>query len=244
MEGFLPVTGDFRRPVDLAFGQDGVMYMLEYGSIYGIDNVDARLVKLEYNAGNRAPIAKASVSDSIGQAPFKVSFSSRGTRDYDEEDRISYQWLFDGRTVGSTEANPNYTYAANGTYQAILKVSDQAGLVDQDTIEVKVGNALPEVAIQVNGNQSFYWDNASVKYAVKIADKEDTRIDPKKVRVYFDYNPQPVRNAEQLGHQILNAVETNALGKSLIAGSDCKACHTLDKVSVGPSPAIPWIKCR
>jgi cytochrome c len=44
-----------------------------------------------------------------------------------------------------------------------------------------------------------------------------------------------VRNAEQLGHQILNTVETNALGKSLIAGSDCKACHTLDKVSVGPS---------
>jgi cytochrome c len=234
-EDFLPVTGDFRRPIDLAFGQDGVMYMLEYGSIYGIDNNDARLVKLEYNPGNRAPVAQASVSDSIGLAPLKVTFSSKGTRDDDQEDNLSYQWLFDGRTVGSTEANPSYTYAANGTYKAILKVSDKAGAVAQDTLEVKVCNALPEVAIQLSGNQSFYWDHAAVKYAVKITDKEDAKIDRKQVRVYFDYNPQPVRNVAQLGHQILNSVETNALGKSLVAGSDCKACHTLDKVSVGPA---------
>jgi cytochrome c len=234
-EDFLPVTGDFRRPIDLAFGKDGVMYMLEYGSIYGIDNADARLVKLEYNPGNRAPIAKASISDSIGLAPLKVTFSSKGTRDYDENDKISYQWLFDGRTVGSTEANPAYTYAANGTYKAILKVSDQAGAVDQDTLEVKVGNALPQVAIQLTGNQSFYWDNSALKYTVKIADREDAKVDPKKVRVYFGYNPQPERNVAQLGHQILNSLETNALGKSLIAGSDCKACHTLDKISVGPA---------
>jgi cytochrome c len=234
-EDFLPVTGDFRRPIDLAFGQDGVMYMLEYGSVYGIDNTDARLVKLEYNPGNRAPVAQASVSDSIGLAPLKVSFSSKGTRDYDEGDIVTFQWLFDGKTVASTEANPSYTYAANGTYKAILKVSDRAGAISQDTLEVQVGNALPEVAIQVTGNQSFYWDDASVKYAVKIADKEDAKVDPKKVRVYFDYNPQPVRNAAQMGHQILNSVETNVLGKTLVAGSDCKACHTLDKVSVGPS---------
>ena len=32
------------------------MYMLEYGSVYGADNVDARLVKIEYNRGNRAPV--------------------------------------------------------------------------------------------------------------------------------------------------------------------------------------------
>lgn len=234
-EDFLPVSGDFRRPIDLAFGQDGVMYMLEYGSIYGIDNDDARLVKLEYNPGNRAPIAKASVSDSIGLAPFNVTFSSKGTRDFDENDKLSYQWFFDGKTVGATEANPSYTYAANGTYKAVLQVSDQTGAVSRDTIEVKVGNALPQVALEVTGNQSFYWDNASIKYAVKISDKEDVKIDRKKVQVYLDYNPRPMRNVTQLGHQILNSVETNALGKSLIAGSDCKACHTLDKVSVGPS---------
>ena len=54
-EKFMPNTGDFRRPIDLAFSVDGIMYMLEYGSVYGADNEDARLVKIEYNSGNRSP---------------------------------------------------------------------------------------------------------------------------------------------------------------------------------------------
>ena len=40
-EPFMSSTGDFRRPIDLAFSQDGIMYMLEYGSVYGADNTDA-----------------------------------------------------------------------------------------------------------------------------------------------------------------------------------------------------------
>jgi cytochrome c len=48
MESFMPLTGDFRRPIDMCFGKDGVLYMLEYGSVYGAANKDARLVKIEY----------------------------------------------------------------------------------------------------------------------------------------------------------------------------------------------------
>ena len=235
MEPFLPKTGDFKRPIDQAFGADGVMYMLEYGSIYGIDNEDARLVKIEFNAGNRAPVAKATVSDSIGLAPLKVAFSSKKTYDLDEEDKLTYQWIFNGQAVASTETNPNYTYTANGVYQAILKVTDKAGAVDQDTIEIKVGNSVPQVAVSANGNQSFYWENQPLPYTVKVTDKEDVKIDPKRVQVYFDYNPQPKKNEPLVGHQILTTVETNTLGKTLIANSDCKACHTIDKVSVGPA---------
>jgi cytochrome c len=51
MEQFMPKSGDFRRPVDIEIGQDGCMYMLEYGSVYGIDNEDARLVKIDFNGG-------------------------------------------------------------------------------------------------------------------------------------------------------------------------------------------------
>ncbi len=59
IEPFMPTTGDFRRPVDMEIGPEGSIYMLEYGSVYGIDNVDARLVRIDFNAGNRAPVAKA-----------------------------------------------------------------------------------------------------------------------------------------------------------------------------------------
>ncbi|MBD0260583.1 MAG: PQQ-dependent sugar dehydrogenase, partial [Cytophagales bacterium] len=138
-EPFMTASGDFRRPIDLAFGKDGVMYMLEYGSVYGADNEDARLVKIEYNTGNRAPIAHAVLLDSAadaqlnkrmfltsdrrgrpelremaGPAPLRVSFASQGTRDLDDDDQITYQWLFDGKTVGATTASAKHTYTQPG----------------------------------------------------------------------------------------------------------------------------------
>ncbi|MEQ8811940.1 MAG: ThuA domain-containing protein, partial [Imperialibacter sp.] len=60
-EPFMTNNGDFRRPIDMVFSKEGVMYMLEYGSVYGADNDDARLIRVEYNTGNRAPIASASI---------------------------------------------------------------------------------------------------------------------------------------------------------------------------------------
>lgn len=235
LEPFMPLTGDFRRPMDAAFGHDGAMYVLEYGSVYGIDNDDARLVKIEFNSGNRKPVARATASDSIGVAPFQVTFSSKETFDFDDEDEVSFQWLFDGKTVGSTEANPTFTYLRNGIYSAILKVTDEAGAVGLDTIEIKAGNVLPQVVIDIQDNKTFYWDNIPLEYAVSVTDKEDGKIDPKTVKVYFDYHAQPVKHEPLISDQILTTLETYGLGKSLIAGSDCQACHTLDKFSIGPS---------
>ncbi|RIV24098.1 PKD domain-containing protein [Fibrisoma montanum] len=260
-EPFMATNGDFRRPIDLAFSKDGVMFMLEYGSVYGADNDDARLVKIEYNTGNRAPIARAGVVDSVavaerrarafltsdgrnvppvkeavGQAPLRVSFSGNGS-DLDQDDQLTYQWLFDGKTVGATSANATYTYSQPGVYTAILKVSDQTGLVGMDTVVVKVGNAQPEVAITTTGNKSFFWEGKPFTYSVKVTDKEDAKIDPKRVNVFYAYSAQPgnVPTAPQQGHQNLDAIGNGSLGKTLIANSDCKACHTIDKPSVGPT---------
>ena len=89
MEAFMPLTGDFRRPIDMDITPEGVMYVLEYGAVYGADNDDARLVRVDYNAGNRAPVAKINVDDSIGLAPLKISFNSKKSYDYDEDDDIN-----------------------------------------------------------------------------------------------------------------------------------------------------------
>jgi cytochrome c len=167
----------------------------------------------------------------------RVKFSSRGTIDLDDDDQINYQWLFDGKTVGSTEPNPTYTYTQNGIFNAILKVTDQHGAVGADTIIIKVGNKLPVVTINTPGNKSFFWEGKPFEYEVTAIDKEDGKIDPKEIQVYFDYNPQPSKlTAEgENRREIITTVETHTVGKNLIASSDCKACHTIDKVSVGPS---------
>lgn len=259
-EPFMTTNGDFRRPIDLTFGKDGIMYMLEYGSVYGADNDDARLVMIEYNTGNRAPIAQAGILDTAelafrrkvarltsdtrvptlqqasGQAPLKVPFTSRGSKDLDNDDEISFQWLFDGKTVGSEEQNPIHTFTKNGVYDVILKVSDQDGMTAQDTLTVRVGNTKPEVAIVTDDNKSFFWEGESFDYSIEVNDPEE-EINKQDVKVYFDYNPKPalVPQENQTGHQEETLLAGIMPGSNLIANSDCKACHTVDQVSVGPA---------
>ncbi|MDR6564829.1 MULTISPECIES: PQQ-dependent sugar dehydrogenase [unclassified Arcicella] len=232
MEAFMPTTGDFRRPVDMEIGPDGSVYLLEYGSVYGIDNEDARLVKIDFNSGNRAPVAEAIAVDTIGLAPLKVSFKGDKSHDFDKGDQLTYQWKFEGKAV-STEVNPTYTFSKNGIYNVVLTVKDQLGASNSDTLKIKVGNTVPEVAIATTDNSTFFKPSqTTLKYAVSVKDKEDKIIDPKKVKVILNYIPK-VSREPLMGHQQLTS--TFSLGKSLIAGSDCKACHQVNAKSVGPS---------
>ena len=162
--------------------------------------------------------------EAVGESPLRVLFTSRGSNDPDDNDSFSYEWLFDGKTVGSTEANPTYTFNTPGTYKTVLRITDNSGLVGTDTLVVKVGNSPPEVNIVTANNRSFFWDNKPFKYSVQASDKEDGKAKPADVKVTFDYTAKPGASGI-----------TAPLGYTLIANSDCKACHTLDKVSVGPS---------
>lgn len=232
MERFMQTNGDFRRPVDMEIGPDGSIYMLEYGSVYGIDNEDARLVRIDYNSGNRAPVAKITTRDTVGIAPLKTTLSSRRSFDFDE-DPLSYEWFVDGNKI-SSEAEPSYTFENNGLHLAVLKVTDAAGKSGTDTITVKVGNTLPKVAITTTDNASFFFTKSTaLRYMVDIKDNEDKEIDPRGVKISLRYIPKVASSQALAGHQQIT--EDYNLGKSLIANSDCKACHQLNAKSVGPS---------
>ena len=55
IERFMP-SEKFSAPIEMEFGPSGDMYLLEYGTAWFQGNPDARLVRIEYNAGNRKPI--------------------------------------------------------------------------------------------------------------------------------------------------------------------------------------------
>ncbi len=241
LEPFMPATGDFRRPIDMTFGPDGSMYMLEYGSVYGIDNDDARLVRIDYNAGNRAPVAVISASDTLGTAPLKVAFEAGKSYDLDK-DTFTYEWKFDGKTVASTTVNPTFTFVKNGSYPVVLKVTDPSGAAQTDTLRIRIGNTLPKVALTTTGNSTFYFDKQNLAYAVKVTDKEDKVIDPKRINVKLNFIPQLANQATLIGHQ--ESSENVDLGKELLEKSDCKACHQLTKASVGPAFADVSAKYR
>lgn len=225
MEPFMTTSGDFRRPIDLEVGPEGSFYMLEYGSVYGIDNVDARLVRIDYNGGNRIPTARITVSDTIGLAPLQVSLSAKQSFDFDE-DVLKYEWKIDGEKFKTRDLD--YTFSKNGVYKVVLYVVDPSGASDTETIEVKVGNTKPVVTITTTDNSTFFFDNKTFAYQVDIQDKEDKAIDPNGIMIGLKYME---KENTQIGHKIASF----DAGKVLMEASDCKTCHQLDGKSVGPS---------
>ncbi|TSJ39351.1 carbohydrate-binding protein [Mucilaginibacter corticis] len=227
LDQLMETNGDFRRPIDMKFGPDGSFYVLEYGSAYGLDNPDARLVRVDYNAGNRAPVAKIATQDTIGLIPYKVALNQK-SYDFDAGDKLSYKWILNGKTVISTVEKPVYTFRKNGVYKVTLKVTDAAGASSTDTKVIKVGNTLPQVAISTNSNSSFFFPGEQTfDYNVAIKDREDKIIDPKRTKITVNYIARVENNQA-------TAANYN-YGKALMAKSDCKACHAVNTKVLGPA---------
>jgi cytochrome c len=108
-------------------------------------------------------------------------------------------------------------------------VRDRAGAETEATTEILVGNAPPQVAIDVTGNRSFYWDDAGVDYAVRVSDSEDgtlgSGIDASRVYVAMSYGSSGAASA----------ATSVPDGLARIRKSDCLGCHAVDNASQGPS---------
>jgi len=163
----------YKRPMDLDFGPDGALYVIEWGSGFGGDNADSGVYRIDYVAGDKAPDAHAAASVTNGLAPLAVQFSSTGSAD-PEGGPLTYAWDFDGDgNVDSTDPNPAYTYTANGAYTAKLTVKDQTGLTGVANVLISVGNRAPTVTIDtpLNGKLASFTDK--IPYKVTITDPED-----------------------------------------------------------------------
>jgi PKD domain len=85
------------------------------------------------------PVAIATGTPTTGTAPLTVEF--RGSSSFDMEGPfggpLTFAWDFgDGQT--STAADPTHTYTSPGTYTATLRVTDEEGGSDTDTVQVTV----------------------------------------------------------------------------------------------------------
>lgn len=229
MERFMPSTV-FEKPVDMQFAKDGSLYILEYGTFWSSQNDDSGIYRIEFASGNRKPQVKASADKLLGAAPLMVKFSSDGTQDFDPGDQLTYSWDF-GNGQKSSDPNPEITFDKPGTYSVKLTVTDKEGSKSEAMLEVKVGNEAPSVQIEWNGNRSFYFGQESIAYEVKVTDTEDGQIDESKVKFSIDYL-QGGFDLIQVGHQQEKPVSP---GENYITQAGCKACHAIEKESVGPN---------
>ena len=87
-----------------------------------------------------APEVTATVDKFTGIAPFNATFSGTVT---DKDGKVVlYEWDFDGDKkfdYSSTQsATVNHTYTFGGIYNATLRVSDNDGLIDEDSLVISV----------------------------------------------------------------------------------------------------------
>lgn len=245
MEKVLPQS-NFSGAIDMQFGPSGDLYILEYGTTWFKGNENSRLVKIEYNDGNRKPQVAASSNVSSGKLPLKVNFSASGSMDYDDYDqgKLTYQWAINkgGKKIGELKGeNPSYTFTQGGDYEVTLTVKDSRGGVNTTKLDITAGNEVPQIDIVLDKpNQTFYLGEKSIAYKVLIKDAEDGQIGKgiakDAVAMTFDYLPQGFDPIEMASNQATaDQIASLSAGRQLIEKSDCISCHQFNEKSIGPS---------
>jgi cytochrome c len=240
MERFMP-SYKFSNPADMQFGPSGDLYLLEYGAGWFQANPDARLVRIEYNAGNRAPEVEVTVDREAGATPLRVALSSAGTHDPDG-DSLRYEWTVTGRdgavVARSAEPSPSLTLERPGVYTAALTVTDPSGTQGTGNVRITAGNEPPRVAIEVTGgNRTFYLPGVPLRYLVHVSDREDGSLESgsipaSRVRVTAEYRQA---GAEPAAGGPAASPEDVEAGRKLVEAGTCLSCHQVDRRSIGPA---------
>ncbi len=169
-------NGCYKRPMDMDFGPDGSLYLIEWGSGFGGNNTDSGIYRIDYVAEGRRPIAHATATPDNGATPLTVQFSSAGSIDPDGT-ALTYAWDFDGNgTTDSTAPNPQHTYTTAGAFNATLRVTDQSGQTGVDQVRVVAGNTAPTVTIEIPEEGQFAAFGETVPYRIVVTDPEDGTI--------------------------------------------------------------------
>jgi PKD repeat protein len=173
------------NPMDMEFGPDGSLYVLEYGTGYFAELPAAQLARIDYvRGGEYTPIVRVSATPTSGlTAPLTVQFSSAETYDMDN-DRLVYAWDFDANgIVDSRAANPTFTFAQRGVYNPTLKVTDSSGRSASASVRVTVGNTAPRVSLNVVSTSPPFNFGDTVNYTVTVTD--DQPVDCSRVSVAY-----------------------------------------------------------
>jgi glucose/arabinose dehydrogenase/PKD repeat protein len=105
-----------------------------------------QLRRIRYTGtANRSPVASATANPSSGAPPLNVNFNASASSDADG-DTLSFSWNFGDGTTG-TGATPTHRYQTNGTFNAVVTVTDERGGSDTATVRIDVGNTPPQPTI-------------------------------------------------------------------------------------------------
>ncbi|MEI7700851.1 MAG: PQQ-dependent sugar dehydrogenase [Planctomycetia bacterium] len=252
IEPFMPQQ-KFVRPIDMQFGPEGSLYLMEYGETWGV-NADARLVRIDYMRGNRPPVVMAAAENNIGREPLTVRLSGKGSMDRDPNETLRYEWRLISaatptaipKTVAEGE-EVEVTITEPGVYNAELVVTDSQGASRSASVPILAGNDRPDLKFVKPQAGDFFDATQPIRYELFLKDTEDGTnddhemdvndvkpIDPEgpgrvSVNALFINGPIPVPGGAT------QAADVNApIGLKRMKSSDCFNCHAVDQKRVGP----------
>ena len=251
IEPFMP-EHKFVRPIDMAFGPEGALYVIEYGETWGV-NADTRLIRIDYVRGNRTPVVVASADNNIGKEPLTVSVSSEGTFDKDAADSLKYEWRLINTAdqqatpkIVSTKPTAQITIAEPGIYNLELIVTDSHGASRSAAVPAVVGNERPVIRFTKPLAGDFFDAEQPIRYELFVKDAEDGTNDDYEM----DENDVPAIDPDSPGRVSVNAVfkdgplpsadasevmkDDGPIGLRRMKSSDCFNCHAVDQKRVGP----------
>jgi PKD repeat protein len=128
------------NPVNLENGPGGDLFYVDFDG--------GTIRRIIYTSANQPPVAVATATPTTGAAPLTVNFNGSGSSDPDG-DPLIYAWDLDGDGAfdDSTAANPTHTYTTNGSYTAMLRVTDGRDASATDSVNITVGNTAPTAVI-------------------------------------------------------------------------------------------------
>ncbi len=234
MERFLP-SMEFDNMIDIEIDKNGELYFIEYGKGWFTQNMDARLVHLAYQGGNRSPIAKIKTAKKYGAPPFTIQASAESSIDYDN-DKLTYEWFNNGKLIGKG-SSLSHTFSFPGEHKVKVKVTDEGGKSSTSISTFYVGNTAPEINIHIAGNKTFFWDDRQLSYEVSVNDVEDGQLNqgilPTSITTTIDYmNEGFDENVVAMGHRDKSYA---TVGERLIDEMNCLSCHKVEGYSAGPS---------
>lgn len=161
-------------PIDMEFGPNGSLYILDYGNGFFRQNPEAGLYRVDYALGNKSPTAVIAVDPvSSSDAPLTVQLDGTGSTD-PEGEALTYDWDTDGDgTFDASGPTIEVTYEELAQYTVRLRVTDPEGRIGLTSALVTVGNIAPTLSADYPANGGFFAWGDAVPFQFSTSDPED-----------------------------------------------------------------------
>jgi glucose/arabinose dehydrogenase len=155
------------NPVDLEISPAGELWYADF-------QASGAVRKISYTAANNPPTAVMSANPTSGPAPLTVSFSGSGSSDPDPGTTLTYAWDLDddGAFDDATGPTASWTYQ-NGVYTPALRVTDNQGASDTDSVTITAGNTSPTATISSPASSLRWKVDDTISFSGRATDPQD-----------------------------------------------------------------------